>query len=292
MKQHWDSWVGGSPLGGRTGRWWSLQLPWDVGPWRLRLVLGLRGPLASLPVGPARQAQPVRLQGPRGACPSCQTVNRGKSHNKVRTWVASDGGLRWPGSHSAGHWVAVLETRSPWEEGPDIRSLGPGDMRGWTSRPPKPPVPIQLFSLCLQIGHRPEDRWARDWDPGTGKERDWEGDVWDQGRARGLLQLDREESSLHTWWDGANPGRGLQGGSPGRVFTPEGPGDHEDEPGQLGRPGMLRCTGSWRVGHDWAIELNWTELILPSAHCHISGIPLTLGSVCTVLYAEVCTVTV
>ena len=61
--------------------------------------------------------------------------------------------------------------------------------------------------------------------------------MWGQGRARGLLQLDREESSLHTWWDGATPRRGLQGGSPGRVFTLEGPGDHEDEPGQLGRPG-------------------------------------------------------
>ena len=27
-----------------------------------------------------------------------------------------------------------------------------------------------------------------------------------------------------------------------------------------GRPGMLRCMGSQRVGHDWVIELNWTEL--------------------------------
>ena len=26
-----------------------------------------------------------------------------------------------------------------------------------------------------------------------------------------------------------------------------------------GRPGMLRFMGSLRVGHDWAIELNWTE---------------------------------
>ena len=28
-----------------------------------------------------------------------------------------------------------------------------------------------------------------------------------------------------------------------------------------GRPGMLRFTGSQRVGHDWATELNWTELL-------------------------------
>ena len=27
------------------------------------------------------------------------------------------------------------------------------------------------------------------------------------------------------------------------------------------RPGMLRFMGSQRVGHDWAIELNWTEPI-------------------------------
>ena len=29
-----------------------------------------------------------------------------------------------------------------------------------------------------------------------------------------------------------------------------------------GRPGMLRFMGSQRVGHDWATELNWTELNL------------------------------
>ena len=28
-----------------------------------------------------------------------------------------------------------------------------------------------------------------------------------------------------------------------------------------GRPGMLQFLGSQRVGHDWATELNWTELI-------------------------------
>ena len=27
-----------------------------------------------------------------------------------------------------------------------------------------------------------------------------------------------------------------------------------------GRPGVLRFMGSQRVGHDWATELNWTEL--------------------------------
>ena len=29
-----------------------------------------------------------------------------------------------------------------------------------------------------------------------------------------------------------------------------------------GRPGVLRFMGSQRVGHDWATELNWTELMV------------------------------
>ena len=33
-----------------------------------------------------------------------------------------------------------------------------------------------------------------------------------------------------------------------------------------GRPGVLQSTGSQRVGHDWATEVNWTELRLPSTH--------------------------
>ena len=32
-----------------------------------------------------------------------------------------------------------------------------------------------------------------------------------------------------------------------------------------GRPGVLWFLGSQRVGHDWATELNWTELILHKA---------------------------
>ena len=31
-----------------------------------------------------------------------------------------------------------------------------------------------------------------------------------------------------------------------------------------GRPGALRFMGSQRVGHDWATELNWTELMGPA----------------------------
>ena len=31
---------------------------------------------------------------------------------------------------------------------------------------------------------------------------------------------------------------------------------------QTGRPGVLRFMGSWRVGHDWATELNWHWLLV------------------------------
>ena len=34
-----------------------------------------------------------------------------------------------------------------------------------------------------------------------------------------------------------------------------------------GRPGMLRFMGSQRVGHDWATELNWTELSHSTSWC-------------------------
>ena len=33
-----------------------------------------------------------------------------------------------------------------------------------------------------------------------------------------------------------------------------------------GRPGVLWFMGSQRVGHDWATELNWTELIVPLSY--------------------------
>ena len=35
-----------------------------------------------------------------------------------------------------------------------------------------------------------------------------------------------------------------------------------------GRPGMLRFMWSQRVRHDWATELNWTELILSNANVY------------------------
>ena len=32
-----------------------------------------------------------------------------------------------------------------------------------------------------------------------------------------------------------------------------------------GKPGVLQSMGSQRVGHDWGIELNWTDLRIPSS---------------------------
>ena len=50
-----------------------------------------------------------------------------------------------------------------------------------------------------------------------------------------------------------------------------------------GRPGVLRFMGSQRVGHDWATELNWTELDVASkwkllSHVWLFAIPLTIQS--------------
>lgn len=75
-----------APLWGSTGRG-------DTG-----LVLVLKGaPRPLLLAGPAKQAQPVRLQGPEGACSPPQ--GPGKSHSKVKTWVAPDGDMSGCGIH-------------------------------------------------------------------------------------------------------------------------------------------------------------------------------------------------
>ena len=42
-----------------------------------------------------------------------------------------------------------------------------------------------------------------------------------------------------------------------------------------GRPGMLRFMGSQRVGHDWATEMNWTELIQV---IHVHPYPINIVS--------------
>ena len=44
-----------------------------------------------------------------------------------------------------------------------------------------------------------------------------------------------------------------------------------------GRPGVLRFMGSQRVGHDWATELNWTDVFILGCHCSIDLIVLITG---------------
>lgn len=76
------------------------------------LVLGLKwAPRPLLPAGPAKQAQPVRLQGPEGACSPPQ--GPGKSHSKVKTWVAPDGD--------------TLGCGSPYQTSSDTLAQGPVD---------------------------------------------------------------------------------------------------------------------------------------------------------------------
>ena len=41
------------------------------------------------------------------------------------------------------------------------------------------------------------------------------------------------------------------------------------------RPGMLRFTGSQRVGHDWMTELNWTDKWLPETNDFLINMCLT-----------------
>ena len=76
------------------------------------------------------------------------------------------------------------------------------------------------------------------------------------------------KESVHNAWDAADMGSipGL-GRSPGRGHG--NPLQHSwmwvwvnsGSQWWTGRPGVLQFMGSQRVGHDWATELNWTELI-------------------------------
>ena len=44
----------------------------------------------------------------------------------------------------------------------------------------------------------------------------------------------------------------------------------------IGRPGVLQSMGSWRVGHDWATDLNWTLCVFPSISLS-DPVPLSSG---------------
>ena len=88
----------------------------------------------------------------------------------------------------------------------------------------KAETPILLSTWCKELTHwRGPWCWERLRAGGEGDERGWDG--W--------------MASL-TWWTW--------------VWVDSGSW------WWTGRPGVLRFMGSQRVGHDWATELNWTEL--------------------------------
>ena len=66
-------------------------------------------------------------------------------------------------------------------------------------------------------------------------------------------------------WEGSGPGgEGDDRGWDGWMASPTHGHEFEWTPGDgdgQRRPGVLRFMGSQRVGHDWATELNWTELV-------------------------------
>ena len=70
--------------------------------------------------------------------------------------------------------------------------------------------------------------WLIGKDPDAGKDWRWEEKGNDRGQDGWMASQTRWTSSGSWWW--------------------------------TGRPGMLQSLGSQRVGHDWATELNWTEL--------------------------------
>ena len=56
-----------------------------------------------------------------------------------------------------------------------------------------------------------------------------------------------------------------------------------------GRPGVLRFMGSQRVGHDWATELNWTELIFfPLDFLHMYKESCACPTAVVLTFAERC----
>ena len=92
-----------------------------------------------------------------------------------------------------------------------------------------------LTTWCKEL-----TKWKRPWcwgrlkAEGEGDDRQWDG--W---------------MASPTWWTWVGASSGV--------------GD-----GQMGKPGVLQSTGSQKVRHDWATELNWTERRYQGP-CHLRG---------------------
>ena len=118
--------------------------------------------------------------------------------------------------------MKVVVSKFKWAvQGPNIRSE-------W----------LRVILNCY-LGNKPVEREKRFWkkwliwkDPDAGKD-------WGQGGKGDIRGWDGWMASLTQWtWVWVDSGSWWW----------------------TGRPGVLRFLGSQRVGHDWATELNWTEL--------------------------------
>ena len=127
-------------------------------------------------------------------------------------------------------WTVVLE--KTLESPLDCKDIQPVHSRGdkpWVffgRNEAKAETPITLATSCKELTH-----WKRLWcwevlgAGGEGDDRGWDG--WMASPTRWTWVW---VNSGSCWW--------------------------------TGRPGVLQFMGSQRVGHDWATELNWTELVV------------------------------
>ena len=127
-------------------------------------------------------------------------------------------------------WRRLL--RVPWTARRSNQSIlketSPGLFIGRTDAEAETPILWSTLLSCKELTH-----WKRPWcweglgAGGEGDDRGWDGWIASPTRYTWVWV-----NSGSWWW--------------------------------TGRPGVLQFTGSQRVGHDWAIELNWTELKLYS----------------------------
>lgn len=123
------------------------------------------GPLALLSTGLARQAQPVRFQGPGGACPPPRGRGRERGQvPQVKTWVSSDAVTLCCGRHSEQQDVPAYRcwrlSHCPGDQEPLGRRawhpLWPQNTRGSRSGPLRASLfRPTLLGPCPQAAHRP-----------------------------------------------------------------------------------------------------------------------------------------
>ena len=94
--------------------------------------------------------------------------------------------------------------------------------------------------------------------------------IWRQSESRSVVSSSLRPHRLYSPWNspGENTGVGslslLQGIKPrsSALQADSLPAEPQGSWWWTGKPGMLQSTGSQRVGHDWATELNWKSFDL------------------------------